>query len=212
MRHTHRITRNTVLSPSDTIRCGSLPSPRRRVLPTNIRAFTGAFLWRRLGVACGLPMQSGRTTGHWSRQSFLAVPRPNPPDFRWVAMPSCSTTRIAIPLLGPNIGGVFFHDMGNVYSTIGDYRSVGNSATSRISTTWFTRSASASVIGPRSEPFAEILAYSLNPPSYLGFSGTPEQLIRCDPESPIGDLPSFCQSTRQNVGHFQFFFSIGQTF
>jgi outer membrane protein assembly factor BamA len=56
------------------------------------------------------------------------------------------------------------------------------------------------------------LAYSINPPSYLGFGGTAQELLQCDPRRPSSELPSFCQSTRQNVSRFQFFFSIGQTF
>jgi hypothetical protein len=55
-------------------------------------------------------------------------------------------------------------------------------------------------------PIRGDLAYSINPPSYLGFSGTAQQLLQCDPSRPISELPSFCQSTRQNVSHFQFFF------
>jgi hypothetical protein len=56
------------------------------------------------------------------------------------------------------------------------------------------------------------LAYSINPPAYEGFSGTPSELLRCNPNDPASLMQSFCQSTRQNVNHFQFFFSIGQTF
>ena len=123
-----------------------------------------------------------------------------------------NNTELRFPLLGANIGGVFFHDMGNVYGTIG-----------RLSFRWkqrdlndFNYMVHAVGFGIRYRtpigPIRGDLAYSLNPPSYLGFSGTPEQLIRCDPNKPISELPSFCQSTRQTVGHFQFFFSIGQTF
>jgi outer membrane protein assembly factor BamA len=54
------------------------------------------------------------------------------------------------------------------------------------------------------------LAYSINPPSYLGFSGTPAQLLQCNPS--LTNLPQFCTPSRQMVSHFQFFFSIGQTF
>jgi outer membrane translocation and assembly module TamA len=123
-----------------------------------------------------------------------------------------NNTELRFPLLGANIGGVFFHDMGNVYGTIG-----------RLSFRWkqrdlndFNYMVHAVGFGIRYRtpigPIRGDLAYSLNPPSYLGFSGTPEQLIQCDPNKPISQLPSFCQSTRQTVGHFQFFFSIGQTF
>jgi outer membrane protein insertion porin family len=61
-------------------------------------------------------------------------------------------------------------------------------------------------------PVRADLAYSINPPAYEGFSGTPSELLRCNPNDPASLMQSFCQSTRQNVNHFQFFFSIGQTF
>ena len=56
------------------------------------------------------------------------------------------------------------------------------------------------------------LAYSINPPSFIGFNGTPAQLLQCNPNLPPSQLPGFCQGSQQNVSHFQFFFSIGQTF
>ena len=56
------------------------------------------------------------------------------------------------------------------------------------------------------------LAYSVNPPSFEGFAGTPSQLVLCNPNDPASLAKSFCQVTRQTTGHLQFFFSIGQTF
>jgi outer membrane protein insertion porin family len=50
------------------------------------------------------------------------------------------------------------------------------------------------------------LAYSINPPSFVGFSGTPLQLLQC------GATGANCTPVQQNTGHFQFFFSIGQMF
>jgi outer membrane protein assembly factor BamA len=58
-------------------------------------------------------------------------------------------------------------------------------------------------------PIRADLAYSINPPSYLGFSGTAADLLNCGPNGST--LPN-CQPTPQAVSHFQFFFSIGQTF
>jgi outer membrane protein assembly factor BamA len=49
------------------------------------------------------------------------------------------------------------------------------------------------------------LAYSLNPPSFNGFGGTQDQLLSCG-------VSGNCQVTTQHISHFQFFFSIGQTF
>ena len=54
------------------------------------------------------------------------------------------------------------------------------------------------------------LGFSLNPPSFFGFKGTQQDLINAGPNpcAPRRPLPVL----RQNVGHFQYFFSIGQTF
>jgi outer membrane protein insertion porin family len=56
------------------------------------------------------------------------------------------------------------------------------------------------------------LAYSINPPSYVGFKGTIRDLLACNPNVPLSQLPPVCQGVKQSVGHFQFFFTIGQTF
>jgi outer membrane protein insertion porin family len=61
-------------------------------------------------------------------------------------------------------------------------------------------------------PIRGDLAYSINPPSFVGFNGTPVQLLQCNPSVAASKLPSFCQPVQQNISHFQFFFSIGQTF
>jgi outer membrane translocation and assembly module TamA len=45
------------------------------------------------------------------------------------------------------------------------------------------------------------LAYSLNPPHFVGFEGTRDQL-----------LENSGTVTRQRIAHFQFHFSLGQTF
>jgi outer membrane protein assembly complex protein YaeT len=117
---------------------------------------------------------------------------------------------LRFPLIGSNIGGVLFHDMGNVYRSASDIsfrfhqRDLND----------FNYTLQAVGFGIRYRtpigPVRGDLAYSINPPSYLGFSGTPLQLLQCNPNVP--NLPGFCTPTRQMVSHFQFFFSIGQTF
>jgi outer membrane protein assembly factor BamA len=54
------------------------------------------------------------------------------------------------------------------------------------------------------------LAYTINPPYFYGFKGSLQDLLKAgvDPCSP--SMANLCQV--QSVGHFQFFFSIGQTF
>jgi outer membrane protein assembly factor BamA len=56
------------------------------------------------------------------------------------------------------------------------------------------------------------LAYSINPPKFEGFGGTPYQLLQCNPNAPVSSLPGYCQPSSQSISHFQFFFSIGQAF
>jgi outer membrane protein assembly complex protein YaeT len=123
-----------------------------------------------------------------------------------------NNVELRFPLIGDNIGGVLFHDMGNVYSTMGNLsfrfhqRDVQD----------FDYAVHAVGFGIRYRtpvgPIRGDLAYSINPPSFVGFNGTPLQLLQCNPNLPLSALPSFCQPVQQRVSHFQFFFSIGQTF
>jgi outer membrane protein insertion porin family len=53
------------------------------------------------------------------------------------------------------------------------------------------------------------LAYSINPPRFFGFQGTEQDLINAG-VNPCANFPAKC--VPQSVSHFQFFFSIGQTF
>ena len=50
------------------------------------------------------------------------------------------------------------------------------------------------------------LAYSMNPPSFFGCKGNISDLIKC------GDPANAGRRTNQSISHFQFFFSIGQSF
>ncbi len=119
---------------------------------------------------------------------------------------------LRFPFLGQNVQGVIFHDMGNVYQSLGDisFRFHQNNPRD------FNYMVHAVGFGVRYRtpvgPIRADFAYSINPPSYVGFSGTPSQLLNCNPNIPISQLPGYCQSAPQNVSHFQFFFSIGQTF
>jgi outer membrane protein assembly factor BamA len=115
---------------------------------------------------------------------------------------------LRFPLIGANIQGVLFHDMGNVFSKLDNIsfrfhqRNIDD----------FDYTAHAVGFGVRYRtpigPIRVDLAYSVNPPSFIGFKGTPEDLLQCGP----GSTAPVCQGVRQNISHFQFFFSIGQTF
>ena len=117
---------------------------------------------------------------------------------------------LRFPFIGENIQGVFFHDMGNVYSSIGNISLRFHQRNQQD----FDYAVHAVGFGLRYKtpvgPVRADFAYSVNPPSFVGFNGTPTQLLQCNPNVP--NTASFCQSVPQSVSHFQFFFSIGQTF
>ncbi len=123
-----------------------------------------------------------------------------------------NNVELRFPLLGENIQGVLFHDMGNVFSSLSDV----SLRFSQKNLQDFNYTVHAAGFGIRYRtpvgPIRVDLAYSINPPKFLGFSGTPQQLLNCNPNLPDSQLPGYCQSTQQSVSHFQFFFSIGQTF
>ncbi len=123
-----------------------------------------------------------------------------------------SNLELRFPLLGENIGGVLFWDAGNVYSDV-----------SNISFRFHQRNLQdfdymvhavgfglryKTLIGPLRADFA----YGLNPPRFVGFNGTYQQLLQCNPNLPSSQLPAVCTPVPQGLSHFQFFFSIGQTF
>ncbi len=123
-----------------------------------------------------------------------------------------NNVELRFPLIGQNIQGVFFHDMGNVFTSLSDI----SFRYHQRNTDDFNYTVHAVGFGVRYRtpvgPVRADLAYSLNPPTFYGFSGTPQQIIQCNPNSPVSLEQSFCQVTRQSTGHLQFFFSIGQTF
>ena len=111
------------------------------------------------------------------------------------------STELRFPLIGDNISGVLFHDLGNIYSSVGDisFRFHQKDPTD------FNYTVHAVGFGIRYKtpvgPVALDLAYSINPPTFNGLHGTYQQLL-------FGGATK----TIQNVSHFQFFFSIGQAF
>jgi outer membrane protein insertion porin family len=119
---------------------------------------------------------------------------------------------LRFPLLGENIRGVVFHDMGNVYSSVSSisFRFKQNNLQD------FDYAVHAAGFGIRYltpvGPVRLDLAYSINPPTYNGFGGTQAQLLQCTPNASAAAQPGYCTPSVQNVSHFQFFFSIGQTF
>jgi len=123
-----------------------------------------------------------------------------------------NNVELRFPLIGENIQGVLFHDMGNVFSSLSDMSLRFHQHNLQD----FDYTVHAAGIGLRYRtpvgPVRVDLAYTLNPPSFNGFNGTPAELLQCKPNDPATATKSFCQVTQQTTGRIQFFFSIGQTF
>ncbi|MCL4402051.1 MAG: BamA/TamA family outer membrane protein [Acidobacteria bacterium] len=118
---------------------------------------------------------------------------------------------LRFPLIGENIGGVLFHDAGNVYSSLGkvSFRVHQHGLED------FNYMVHAVGFGLRYRtpigPVRVDLAYSINPPRFFGFKGALNDLLNAGVtpcSSPL--YPNRCVA--QSTGHFQYFFSIGQTF
>jgi outer membrane protein insertion porin family len=111
------------------------------------------------------------------------------------------TTELRFPLLGANINGVLFHDMGNVYRS---FSSISFRVHQR-DLQDFGYMVHAAGFGIRYRtpvgPLRVDLAYSVNPPTYFGLKGTYEEFIH-----------GTAVSTVQRASRFQFFISIGQAF
>jgi len=118
-------------------------------------------------------------------------------------------TEIRFPLIGENIGGVLFHDMGNTYSSLDAF----SFRVKQHDLQDFDYMVHAVGFGVRYRtpigPVRLDLAYSLNPPRFFGWNGTEQDLINAG-VNPCANGNTQCTVT--NSGHFQFFFSIGQTF
>lgn len=118
-------------------------------------------------------------------------------------------TELRFPLIGENIGGVLFHDMGNTYSSLDNL----SFRVKQRDLQDFDYMVHAVGFGLRYRtpigPVRVDLAYSVNAPRFFGWNGTEQQLINAG-VNPCANGNNLCTVT--NSGHFQFFFSIGQTF
>jgi len=121
-------------------------------------------------------------------------------------------TELRFPLIGDNIGGVIYHDMGNVYSSF-DHISFRYHQDNLQDFNYMVHGVGFGIryrtpVGP----LRVDLGTSLNPPSFNGFKGTQEQLLNAGVNPCPAPAGAPYQCVVQNVSHFQFFFSIGQTF
>jgi outer membrane translocation and assembly module TamA len=119
-------------------------------------------------------------------------------------------TELRFPLIGQDIGGVLFHDCGNIYSSLSnlsfrvDQRNLQD----------FDYMVHAVGIGLRYRtpigPVRADAAWAINPPYFYGFNGTSQQLLDAGLNPCPPNAANLCQV--KNSGHLQFFISIGQTF
>ncbi len=120
-----------------------------------------------------------------------------------------NSLELRFPLIGQNIGGVLFHDAGNVYSKPSriSFRSKQSSVTGPDGFKIFDFDYMVHAVGfglryrTPIGPVRVDLAYSVNPPRFIGFDGTREELLM-----GTGVV------REQRISHFQFHFSLGQTF
>lgn len=129
-----------------------------------------------------------------------------------------NTLELRFPLLGPNISGVLFEDMGNIYTTLNDVSFAFKQPSTSPSYQNFNYAVQAPGFGIRYKtplgPVRIDFSYALNPPHYLGFSNstiTTEDLLQCS-QTDIEQHKPGCTATPQSLSRFNFFFSIGQRF
>ena len=122
-----------------------------------------------------------------------------------------NTIELRFPLLGQNISGVLFEDMGNIYQSFSDISLAYHQKNDQN----FDYAVQAPGFGIRYKtplgPIRLDFAYALNPSRYIGYSGTIQQLITCSDNGELNKVPG-CISQPEQLSHFTFSFSIGQAF
>lgn len=120
-----------------------------------------------------------------------------------------NSLELRFPLIGSDISGVLFHDAGNVYSRPGriSFRSNQHVRVNDMGTKEFDFDYMVHALGlgiRYRTPIGPVrfdLAFSPNPPRFVGFDGTREQLL-----TGMGTF------REQRIPALQFHFSLGQTF
>jgi outer membrane protein insertion porin family len=116
-----------------------------------------------------------------------------------------NTFELRFPVVGDNLSGVLFHDMGNVFDKLTDMSLRFHQNNDQD----FNYTVHAVGLGVRYRtpigPVRFDLAYGLNSPRFNGYSGTYPELVSCS-------ISNTCVASPQRVGRIQFFFSIGQAF
>jgi outer membrane protein assembly complex protein YaeT len=160
----------------------------------------------RTGGRPGIPLAeriySGGSTSLRAFPDFQAGPRDLTTGFPLGGNALFTNTfELRFPLYGDNLGGVLFHDMGNVYSSLGAF-SLRFRQPNLEDFNYTVQSVGIGIryrtpIGPVRLDFS----FSPDAPRFFGLKGTEQDYIN-------GTAPS----TVQKINAFQFHFSLGQAF
>ena len=112
-----------------------------------------------------------------------------------------SGVELRFPLIGDNLGGVLFHDAGNVYSSLG-HMSLRYMQKDKTDFDYMVQAFGFGIryrtpVGPIRVDFA----FAPNSPRFDGFSGTQDELLH-----------GLGVRTAQRINRFEFHFSLGQAF
>ena len=177
-------------------------------------ARTTSFGWiHRLGGPAEIPLPERYFSGGASSQRAFADNQAGPRDPN-TGFPIGGTAllmnsfELRFPLIGDNVGGVLFHDAGNVYT---DIKSISFRFGQR-DVKDFDYMVHGIGFGIRYRtplgPVRVDLSLSPNSPRFVGYQGSEQELLTCS--APGSTIP--CQTTRQRISVFQFHFSLGQAF
>jgi outer membrane protein assembly factor BamA len=160
----------------------------------------------RTGGRPGIPLAeriySGGSTSLRAFPDFQAGPRDLTTGFPLGGNALFTNTfEVRFPLYGDNVGGVLFHDAGNVYSSLNQF-SVRFRQENLSDFNYMVQSVGFGIryrtpIGPVRLDFS----FSPNAPRFFGLKGTVEDLVN-----------GTAISTVQKISSFQFHFSLGQAF
>ena len=123
-----------------------------------------------------------------------------------------NSLELRFPLIGDSLGGVLFHDAGNVYSRVGAISFRYSQRNSQD----FDYMAHAVGFGVRYKtpigPLRVDLGYGPNSARFNGFVGTRDELLRCAGPGTVDPTRPVCATVPQRINQFQFHFSLGQAF
>ena len=121
-----------------------------------------------------------------------------------------NSLELRFPLIGDNLGGVLFHDAGNVYSS---FKAISIRYSQKQNPRDFDYMAQAIGLGFRYRtpigPLRVDFGYSPNAARFSGFAGTRDQLLLCAGPSTVDPTRPRCASVPQRINPFQFHFSLG---